>query len=152
MTFRFKDGEHLVRLLLIFVLGGVAFAAVRAKVVPPDFGRDGHYRPGAVTDEMARPLKHAGQAACADCHADVVEKRSAARHAAIACEACHGPLAKHASGELAKPERPNGRDLCVRCHAARTGKPSQYPTVVVADHAGEEKCITCHTPHNPKIQ
>ncbi len=152
MKSSFKDAGHLIRLAGIFVVGGVVFFIARATLIPADFGKYGHYRAGAIDDAAARPIVHAGQVACADCHGDVVELRKSTRHTAISCEACHGPLAKHASGEVEKPQRPDGRELCVRCHAARTGKPARYPTVVTKDHAGDEKCITCHTPHKPKIE
>lgn len=151
MKFSFRDAEHLVRLAAIFVVGGLVFAVARAQMVPDDYGKLGHYRAGAIDDVRAGTPVYAGQAACAECHADIVSARAAARHRNIACEACHGALAKHATGELAKPQRPDGRETCVRCHAAKTGKPRQYPTVSIQDHAGEEKCITCHTPHNPKM-
>ena len=151
MKFSFKDAEHLVRLAAIFAIGGLVFAVARAQMVPDDFGKLGHYRAGAIDDERARTPVHAGQAACTECHPDVVELRATARHKAVACEACHGALGSHATGEVAKPARPDGRETCVRCHAAKTGKPRQYPTVPVKEHAGDEKCVTCHTPHNPKI-
>jgi predicted CXXCH cytochrome family protein len=121
-------------------------------MVPDGFGKFGHYRAGAIDDARQPAPVHAGQAACAECHADVVTVRAAARHAPVSCESCHGALGRHASGEIAKPARPNGRELCIRCHSAGAGRPRQYPTVVVKDHAGEEVCITCHTPHNPKMQ
>ena len=152
MKFSFKDANHLIRLAAIFAIGTLLFVVVRAQMVPDDFGRYGHYRAGAIDDERARTPVHAGQAACAGCHPDVVELRAKARHAAVSCEACHGALASHASGEVVKPPRPDGRELCIRCHAAKTGKPRQYPTVSAKEHAGDEACITCHTPHNPKMQ
>ncbi len=151
MRFSFGDADHLVRLAAIFVAGALLFVAVRAQMVPDDFGRFGHYRAGAIDDARTRTPVHAGQAACTGCHGDVVELRAASRHAAVSCESCHGALGSHARGEVEKPARPDGREPCVRCHAARTGKPRQYPTVPITEHAGEEKCITCHTPHNPKI-
>jgi hypothetical protein len=149
---RFKDVEHLFRLAAVFLVGILVFLVARATLVPDDFGLLGHYRAGAVSEVAARPIAHAGQKACAECHADVVETRAAARHAAIACESCHGPLAKHADGsDAAKPARPDGRATCIRCHATRTGKPTRYPRVDVQEHAGDEKCVTCHSSHNPKI-
>lgn len=151
MKFSFKDANHLVRLAAIFVLGGVLFAVARAQMMPQDFGKYGHYRPGAIDDVRARQPVHAGQAACADCHSDVVTARAGSRHRGIGCESCHGPLGQHAAGEVAKPPRPEGRELCVRCHAAGTGKPARYPRVPVKDHAGDAPCVSCHTPHNPKI-
>ena len=151
MQFSFKDAEHLVRLAAIFAIGALVFVVARAQMVPDDFGKYGHYRAGAIDDERARTPVHAGQAACAGCHPDIVETRAASRHKAVACESCHGAQGAHARGEAEKPQRPDGRETCIRCHAAKTGKPEQYPTVLIKEHAGEEKCITCHTAHSPKI-
>jgi hypothetical protein len=149
---RFKDVEHLFRLAAVFLVGILVFVIARAVLVPDDFGVLGHYRLGAVADAAARPIVHAGQKACADCHADVVETRAAARHAHVACESCHGPLGKHADGsDETKPTRPDGRATCIRCHATRTGKPARYPRVDIQDHAGDQPCIACHSPHNPKL-
>jgi predicted CXXCH cytochrome family protein len=148
---RFKDVEHLLRLAGLFAVGLLVFGVARAELVPAGFGTLGHYRAGAIDDVRAKPLVHAGQAACAECHVDVVELRAAARHKAIACESCHGPLASHAAGDLLKPARPKATPLCVHCHAANTGKSTRYPTVDIKDHAGGEECLTCHRPHNPKL-
>jgi uncharacterized CHY-type Zn-finger protein len=149
---RFKDVEHLLRLAGLFIAGLLVFTVARAEFVPAGFGKLGHYRAGAIDDVRAKPIRHAGQKACAECHVDIVELRAQARHKAIACESCHGPLATHAAdpGQLT-PKRPDGRVLCVHCHAANTGKSKRYPTVDIKDHAGDESCITCHKPHNPKL-
>jgi uncharacterized CHY-type Zn-finger protein len=150
---RFRDVEHLVRLAGLFVAGVLVFSVARAALVPEGFGRLGHYRAGAIDDIRAKAPEYAGQKICADCHADVVDLRAQARHGAIACESCHGPLARHATDPgtmtpaLPKPARP----LCVHCHAANTGKSKRYPTVDIKDHAGDDDCVTCHAPHNPKI-
>ncbi|HTM26073.1 MAG TPA: multiheme c-type cytochrome [Vicinamibacterales bacterium] len=149
---RFKDAEHLLRLAGLFVLGLLVFGVARAELVPATFGTLGHYRAQAIDDVRAKPIGYAGQAACAECHADVVDLRAQARHKSIACESCHGPLAKHAQApEQLTPKLPVARPLCVHCHAANTGKSKRYPTVDIKDHAGDESCVTCHKPHNPKI-
>jgi Cytochrome c554 and c-prime len=149
---RFKDVEHLVRLAVLFVAGLLVFSVARAALVPADFGTLGHYRAGAIADVRARPIAYAGQKACAECHVDVVETRAGARHAKIACESCHGPLATHAADPgTMTPKRPDARPLCVHCHAANTGKSTRYPIVDVQEHAGDDSCIGCHKPHNPKL-
>src|SRR4051812_41265282 len=148
----FKDAEHLLRLASLFLAGVLVFTIARAELVPASFGTLGHYRANAIDDVRARPIAHAGQAACAECHTDVVETRALARHKAIACESCHGPLAAHAAdpGQMT-PKLPEARRLCVHCHAANTGKSRRYPTVDIKEHAGDESCISCHKPHNPKL-
>jgi hypothetical protein len=149
---RFKDVEHLIRLAALFVLALLVFSIARAALVPAGFGTLGHYRASAIDDVRALPLKHAGQAACAECHSDIVDLRGKARHKAIACESCHGPLAAHATGASdVKPKRPEATPLCIHCHAANTGKPRRYPTVDIKEHAGGESCVTCHKPHDPRI-
>ncbi len=149
---RFKDVEHLVRLAVLFAAGLLVFTVARAAMVPAGFGTLGHYRASAIDDVKGKPLVHAGQAACADCHADVVDLRAKARHKAIACESCHGPLGRHAAGaDDSKPARPAATPLCTHCHAANTGKSKRYPTVDIKDHAGAEECLSCHKPHDPRI-
>jgi hypothetical protein len=150
---RFKDVEHLVRLAVLFAGGVLAFGVARAAFVPATFGELGHYRASAVNEARVKTPVYAGQQACADCHADVVDLRAKARHKAIACESCHGPLAKHAEGSSAEtPKKPDAGPLCARCHAANTGKSKRYPIVDIKEHAGTEPCLTCHTPHNPRIE
>lgn len=149
---RFKDVEHLFRLAGVFVAALLVFAIARAELVPEDFGRLGHYRASAVDEVRALKPVHAGQVACAECHGDVVEVRAAARHKAVSCESCHGALGAHAAGEGPAPKKPDAQTLCVRCHAAKTGKPARYPRVDIAEHAGTDACITCHKPHDPRFQ
>ena len=148
----FKDVAHLVRLAVLFAAGLLTFGVARAALVPKDFGTLGHYRAGAIDDVRRKSIVYAGQQACAECHTDVVDMRAAARHKSIACESCHGPLAGHATdpGQSAA-KRPEARPLCVHCHAANTGKSKRYPTVDVKEHAGDEECLTCNKPHNPKL-
>jgi hypothetical protein len=153
LKLRFEDIEHLLRLAALLAAGLILFALIRAALVPKDFGILGHYRAGAVEANRVVPIVYAGQQACADCHGDVVESRAAAGHAPIACESCHGPAAAHAAApDTAPPALPDGRELCVRCHAAGTGKPVRHPTVEVEPHAGDERCVTCHRPHDPRIR
>ena len=149
MSPRFKDVEHLLRLAAVFATALVLFVVVRARLVPADFGTYGHYRPAAVDAVRARPVVHAGQEACVECHTDVEEVRSKGLHHAVACESCHGPHAKHAADPEVKAHKPDDRETCVRCHAANTGKPNWFRTVVVDEHADGEGCISCHTPHRP---
>jgi hypothetical protein len=80
----------------------------------------------------------------------VPEAAKGGPHAAIRCEACHGPLAGHAADPAGKQAvRPDPRVLCARCHAANVARPARFPQVDVAEHAGGEACTTCHAAHNP---
>ncbi|MBI1895168.1 MAG: hypothetical protein HYS04_01335 [Acidobacteria bacterium] len=147
-----KNARHLSSLVILLGVGAVAFIALRSLVIPADFGKYGHYRAGALDDIRARPISFAGRSACEVCHSDVVETKTAGKHAAVSCEACHGPQARHAEdpGEV-KPPRPDAAVLCVRCHEANSAKPKWFPQVVSREHSGGESCKTCHEPHRPKV-
>jgi hypothetical protein len=147
-----KNKGHLVRMAGLFGLGVVAFLALRAFMIPSDFGVYGHFRAGALDDVKARPMHYAGRAACADCHADVVEARKGSKHERIGCESCHGPLLAHvqAGGEK-KPVKPDSRVLCPRCHTKSPWKPETFPQVVVAEHSPDGSCLACHKAHAPKM-
>ena len=148
----FGPFNHVFRMVLLFVAGIAMFLVLRWWFVPAGFGVYGHYRAGALDDNRGRALAYSGQAACIECHDDVAEVRKAGRHTNVHCEACHGPLARHASGESdVKPTRPDPRKVCIGCHARTGGKPPGFPQVVVRDHAEEGACTACHTAHNPAI-
>jgi hypothetical protein len=147
-----KDREHLGRMAGLFVAGITVFFVARHFLVPDGFGIYGHYRAGALADNRAQPLRYAGRAACEECHTDVVEARKTSRHAGIGCEACHGALAPHATnpGDV-KPERPNGRALCLACHQANVARPKMFPQITIPDHGDAGPCTACHRAHAPAI-
>jgi predicted CXXCH cytochrome family protein len=134
----------------LFGAGVAVFLVLQAALVPEGFGAYGHYRAGALADNQRGDAVHAGRAACAECHSDAAAALKAGRHAAVGCEACHGALGRHAAQvEEAVPQRPEGRALCLRCHAASVGRPSAFPQVDVKEHAAEGACTECHTAHSP---
>ena len=103
-------------------------------------------------DAASRPVVYAGHQACESCHTDVHELKSKGVHARVACESCHGPLARHADDPTAlQPPKINVSTLCVRCHEANIAKPKNFPQVASVDHSGGVVCDTCHKPHSPKI-
>lgn len=149
---RWKDAGHLIRMALLFLLGISAFLAARALFVPAGFGRYGHYRAGALDDNRAQPLRYAGRQACGDCHGDVLEARKGSRHERIGCEACHGPLGRHAEDpESAKPVLPDKNGICLHCHLREPARPATFPQVDPAEHAGKDPCGDCHSAHHPEI-
>ena len=146
-----KDVEHLIRLAALFAAGLLFFAVARAQFVPDDFGKYGHYRAGAIADVAAKPMVYAGRGRCTECHEDEVNAAAPSKHKVIACESCHGALLKHADDpEVAVPKL-DAQTLCLRCHAANTGKPSHQPTVVARDHSDEDSCVPCHKAHDPRM-
>src|SRR6516165_12005968 len=123
-----KDAGHLLRLAAVFAAVFLMFLLVRGLLVPRSFGQYGHYRGAALSEIASRPVTYAGHQACEVCHTDVVELKSKGKHARVACESCHGPLANHAddpaSIQPAKLETPS---LCPRCHTANQAKPKGFP-------------------------
>jgi hypothetical protein len=147
-----RNAEHLIRVLLLLAFGIVAFLVVRRGVIPAEFGKYGHFRPGAMDDIRARPVRFVGHQACEACHTDQADAKSKGKHANVACEACHGPLARHAEDFASVvPQLPDTAVLCARCHEANQAKPKSFPQVVTAEHSNGMACNTCHKPHNPQI-
>jgi hypothetical protein len=144
--------EHLIRLGVVAVVLVLAFFAIRHALVPRDFGKYGHYRPASLDEIAARTPVFAGREACAACHDEVVTAKSKGPHANVGCEACHGPLGRHAADFTSQqPVLPDTAKLCVTCHEADTAKPKSFPQVVSREHAGEVACGSCHNPHQPKL-
>lgn len=149
---RFQDSAHLIRLGGVFLLGALAFVALRAAVIPKSYGRYGPYRGDALITIKSKPVVYAGHEACEGCHPDILEIKSKGAHAQVNCESCHGPQAKHADDPgTVKPVLPDVATLCVRCHSANIAKPSGFPQMDAKKIAQSARCDTCHQPHSPKL-
>ena len=149
----FRDIEHLFRPVILAVLAVLAFLGIRAALVPDDFGVYGHYRAGALEDNRARQPVFAGRELCVECHDDIADLRIGSAHEEVGCEACHGALGSHADDPIeVVPLRPEPATLCLRCHGYSSYRPAEFPQVVVADHAMDEPCDSCHDPHVPGIE
>jgi Cytochrome c554 and c-prime len=147
-----KDAGHLFRFAGLFVLAFLVFWGVRGFVVPKTFGQYGHYRGAAITDIAAKQMKFAGHQACEECHTDIADTKTHGSHAKVNCEACHGPLANHASDPTSViPVKPDSAVLCAKCHTASAAKPKSFPQVDPAEHSGGMPCATCHNPHSPAM-
>jgi hypothetical protein len=149
----FENKEHLLRVVALFGAGIGMFLVLKALRVPNGFGEYGHYRTGALADNQAPPLVHAGRASCQACHAAPATTLRGGKHALLGCEACHGPLGLHSLEPKAKKvTRPDGRMVCLRCHTRNGAKPTAFPQVEVAEHAPEGSCLECHTAHSPALK
>jgi cytochrome c553 len=147
-----RDSGHLIRPAVVLLAGLGLFMVIRGAVVPKGFGQYGHFRPGALAAIRQHPVAYAGQAACVLCHDEEGKVRASGKHAHVACETCHGPLAKHADDPGANvPKLPTVATLCVRCHERDTAKPKTFPQVVSIEHSSGMACNECHKPHNPKL-
>lgn len=147
----FGYATHLFRMAGLFVAGIAAFLVARAIFVPKGFGELGHYRTSALDDVRAQKPVFAGRAACGDCHTDEPERLKGGPHAKVGCEACHGALGAHASGETdVKPTRPDPAKLCIVCHLQSVSKLATFKQVDPKDHMdGSGNCGVCHDPHSP---
>lgn len=149
---RWKDSIHLIRPAAVFVAGIVLFLVIRQLVVPPTFGRFGHYRAAALDEIRARPARYAGQEACAGCHLEQAGIRDKGKHAGVSCEACHGPAARHAEDPASmKPPKPAEAAFCAGCHEKDTAKPAWFRQVQTSEHMGQMRCTECHSAHSPAM-
>ena len=147
----FEDSGHLIRPALVLLAAVAVFLVIRAVVAPKAFGQYGHYRPAALGLARQREPAYAGQQTCVMCHDEQATARGKGKHAHVACEACHGPLAAHANDPSSKPKLPDVADLCRRCHEKDSAKPRWFPQVNTAEHSQGMACNNCHQPHNPKL-
>lgn len=156
MTTLFKNSQHIVRIVGLFLFGLVLFVLLRAVFIPKGFGEFGHYRSGALKDNMSKPVVHAGRKACLECHTDVEEAQKGSRHASVSCEVCHGPQAAHAAAadpSAQKPKKPDPADVtrqCLHCHEANVAKPKGFKQVDAKSHMSGKTCTECHSHHAPQ--
>ena len=145
-----RDAEHLFRLAGVFAALLVVFLVARAILIPTSFGVYGHYRAAALEEVRARGITFAGRTACLDCHEEIDTLKKTGKHAALGCEACHGPQQAHAidAGSVV-PQKPDAKTLCLVCHMENLAKPKGFPQIDPKEHAGDDSCVTCHNPHHP---
>lgn len=142
--------QQVTRLLLLFVAAGTALMVGRHYLIPPTFGQIGHYRAAAIDEALALEPKYASRELCGDCHWDVFEVHSQARHQTVSCETCHGAGYAH----MDDPSEvqlffPRERDFCPRCHSYDPARPTGFPQIDPIAHNPIKGCVTCHNPHEP---
>ena len=142
--------QQIKRLAIVFALliGGLVLA--RYMLVPPTFGKLGHYRAAAIDSVVAQPIHYAGQQVCIECHDDIGETKVTSRHRTVTCEVCHGPAAVHADDpDEAQPPAPRERGYCPLCHGYNASRPTGFPQIDPMAHNPVKPCIACHDPHQP---
>jgi hypothetical protein len=96
---------------------------------------------------------YADTATCRACHAAQYVPWTAAPHATVSCETCHGPLAAHAADPAAvKPDSliastSASSNLCARCHERTVGRPAAFAQQDLSTHYRPWACDRCHDPH-----
>ena len=141
---------QITRVVLLASVMVVSFFIARHFLIPASFGQYGWYRGDAIGENANKPISFAGRKTCAECHDNPVKKLAGSSHKGLSCEACHGANAAHAADPAAVSPVPlKDPRFCVRCHAREPARPSKFPQVDVAEHAGKQGCTECHQPHCP---
>ena len=168
--------KHFIRLFGLIVIVALGFLTVRAKVVPKDFGKLGHFRASAIAEAAAREPRHLGSEACADCHDDVAKAWTEGKHTTPQCESCHGPGFIHVKvmsedSVAAYPDKiksgpkalhaTTGIRECQWCHLKTFERPSTLKSINdVEQHivknggkfTDKSKCTDCHNPHTTAVK
>lgn len=152
--------SHVWRPLYLVICAVLLVLAVRAMVVPEDFGIHergymyGWYRKGNEEEWKGVTVKYRTAAYCRGCHAEKAASIGRSPHGIIDCENCHGPAMEH-------PEGPSNlhidtrRLLCLRCHASLpypTSGRSKIRGINPDTHHREAECTLCHDPHSPNLE
>ncbi len=165
--------KHIVRLIILVGVFGMAFIGAKVYMTPESFGIYGHYRADSVAEIAAATPIYQGPEYCKSCHSKRHAEWTANIHKAVTCETCHGAAGLHPDG---KPPTPadtrthnliaSGRykqlnnklsiptntvELCTLCHEKMPARPAAQRQIKVSKHAGTQQCIVCHNPHSPKI-
>lgn len=144
---------HLTRagavLLLLLVIVFVVLRVIPAPAFLVDYGF--HQSETEANNEKwaSLPIQYVGSSVCIDCHQGKYDMWEKGNHRTVACENCHGPARAHL--ETKTPESlDTSRELCGLCHARLVSRPSDFPQVDMAVMGGDEKCVACHDPHEPR--
>jgi predicted CXXCH cytochrome family protein len=153
MLNRFKNTEHLIRLMLLVTATAIIFVIIRSALMPKSFGKFGFYRAEALAEIKATPLQYAGQKSCTPCHKTNAEQKLISRHRLLSCEVCHGPLMLHTLNPTeVKASKPDSIGVCSRCHSRNVTRPKDLPQVDIEEHRQGFVCIECHWPHHPELR
>lgn len=164
--------RHIVRLLLLLAVIGVAVIGARIYFTDASYGiYGGRYRGDAIAEIAADEPLYKGPGYCQSCHSARHTEWSTGIHKVVICETCHGAAVKHPTGKPPAPadKHVHGRiaaerlaqvnlaipadtvKLCTLCHEKMPGRPAAQRQIEVNTHAGGQQCIVCHNPHSPKI-
>ncbi|HSQ69388.1 MAG TPA: multiheme c-type cytochrome [Steroidobacteraceae bacterium] len=145
-----KLPEQVMRLGIVVAAIAALVLLLRFVILPDSFFSARPHQVATVEREMAKPLHHAGVAACRKCHEEEFEDKYAGSHRNIACENCHGPSVAHATDRSAeKPNKPREREFCLACHAYDSSRPNGFPQVDPQEHNPRKRCVVCHDAHDP---
>ncbi len=157
-----NHNTHVIRIGLILVIALVLGFLAKKIFTPDGFGKYGHYRAGAIQDEINRETRHMTNDSCLSCHPHIKEMHLNDMHRTISCEFCHGPLGDHVTAGVKVAALPvkRGKEivtLCLRCHnkIIRARPEESIKMVSMPLHLEEKKvnldhsCDQCHNVHAP---
>ncbi len=153
---------HVIKILVVFIILGIGGAGAQALLVPKDFGEHGHYRTGAIEDEMNLLVRNQTNDSCMSCHPFIKKVHLKGVHKTVSCEFCHGPNGDHVADGKKIAEMPVKRGeeikhLCLRCHnkIIRARPEESIKMVAMPQHLEEKRvrtthiCNQCHHVHAP---
>ncbi|MEE8576488.1 MAG: hypothetical protein V3T31_04470 [candidate division Zixibacteria bacterium] len=144
--------QQIIPLVVIIVAAMTALIVARQMLLPPSFGKLGHYRADAVGEVASLEKVYAGYQVCLDCHDDIYEEKQQSNHATVSCEACHGPAMAHTEDpDEVTPIVPSGRGFCPVCHGYDPARPTGFPQIIPVQHNPGQPCMDCHSPHSPEL-
>lgn len=162
--------KHIVRLLLLMVVGATIGYAAKQFFTPASYYQFGHYRGDSVVEIASDKPKYGTPQACEKCHAAKYAEWAKGVHnksgegKVVKCEVCHGASSSRDvkgvfDNVTTGKDHPNNlkmtipkdtAKLCTLCHEKMPGRPAEQRQIVVATHAGAEACTSCHNPHSPR--
>lgn len=159
-----EHARHVLRVALLVLVLFSGLVVARGLLIPDSFGKYGHYRYDNVIEQRNTPLAHYGAKSCRGCHEKQWQLRESGDmegHLKVSCEVCHGPLARHASGENKATDKKfadmpvvRSWQLCAQCHLKLEGRPASFPQVTFdskhmkGDKLEGDVCKKCHDPHS----
>ena len=144
------------------VASGIGAAAAQAPQPPAPGPAAAAAQPAAPATGPALKPGYAGSDTCKMCHEEIYNRFAKSPHfavesnkgrgwAAMACESCHGPGAKHAESADAKDIRqpaklapPQADKICLACHLNNTTDFGRISSGHAKDSVG---CPQCHSIH-----
>jgi len=153
-----RHTKHVFRAFLLLLALIVVLILGRSLFVPDSWGEHGWYRGAAVEEHRDHEVRHAGNAACGECHDDILARHDGGVHRPVRCELCHSVMTEHVvDGEvIAEMPKADSLELCARCHRELNARPSGFPQINLRQHLADldietepNICVACHDPHAP---
>lgn len=135
-----KDIKHLTRAFALAIVAIVVFTVVRFITLPESWGKYGHYRADAITEEMEREPVYQGADSCQACHVKRHKEWISSKHQVVNCENCHGPAKEHIYTVQAK----YGTKTIEYCPGTTTSNIGAR-TSAISINRTNNLCLRCHT-------